>query len=88
MDLDLDAIEARANAATLPFEIPTPWTLEYDDYEKTRRVHATLAWLDAARSDIPALVAEVRRLRVEIVLLEEALESVRARRPIKPEGNW
>ena len=50
-DLDLDAIEARANAAT-----PGPWIVS-----------------QAARTDVPALVAEIRRLRSEVASLKERL---------------
>lgn len=86
-DLDLDAIEARAEAAT-----PGPWDIYryrhgggricIDDSEQPGRRRALIADMDGgpdavataynegdreflfhARADVPALVAEVRRLR-------------------------
>lgn len=71
-DEELDAIEARANAAT-----PGPWTWE-TDYEEEggyfldgsdgedvgwARSEPDIVFITAARVDVPALVAEVRRLR-------------------------
>lgn len=72
--LDLDAIERRTGAAT-----PGPWTAEhrgFDVYE-TQTDHGDVvaeaglstndaAFIAAARSDVPALVAEVRRLRQQL----------------------
>lgn len=70
---DLDAIEARANAATRG-----PWTGEFMpehgdapivyaefNYELIYKTHDR-DFINAARTDVPALVAEVRRLRAEI----------------------
>ncbi|HSN19768.1 MAG TPA: hypothetical protein VLS49_03775 [Usitatibacter sp.] len=89
--LNLDAIEARANAAT-----PGPWRIERDELdesfsdeeqeqafprsigpiatwdhvllgvkgEEVRQIEADAAFVAAAREDVPALVAEVRRLRI------------------------
>jgi hypothetical protein len=89
-ELDLDAIEARVNAATpAPWEVPTanvfrvvapgqphhnaqsglappyPWRLicETGPYDQEA---ADFAFIAAARTDIPALVAEVRRLRAAL----------------------
>ena len=84
--LDLDAIEARANAATLG-----PWK-RYEQMEQDSQVvqaisprygeygfiyvgcpegdgqaRADAAFVAHARADIPALIAEVRRLREEAV---------------------
>jgi hypothetical protein len=79
--LDLDAIEARAAAAT-----PGPWKIENDycdcsdygcshppfavafgpftSFENTSdRHHADAEFASHARTDVPALVAEIRRLR-------------------------
>lgn len=82
--IDLDTIEARANAATRG-----PWRAFYDDYERGTwlvsqvdsegLIHddgiivasgvpaADADFVAAAREDIPALVAEVRRLRDAII---------------------
>lgn len=84
--LDLDAIEARANAAT-----PGPWcTDSWEIYQGTEYVagaewigetcragemddsRADAEFVAAARTDVPALVAEVRRLRAELAELENA----------------
>lgn len=80
--LDLDGIEARANAAT-----PGPWcTDSWEIYQGSEyeagaewigetcrgRVEglaqdrADAAFVAAARTDVPALLAEVRRLRAEL----------------------
>ena len=78
--LDLDAIEARANAAT-----DGPWTLHEDDGDTFRApawevrpasgemVARLRDWASAdaefiahARTDVPALLAEVRRLRAVV----------------------
>jgi hypothetical protein len=70
--LDLDAIEARANAAT-----PGPWVQSQRDMWMVYRdgggtpeidvgggydIKEDATFIAAARSDVPALVAEVRRL--------------------------
>lgn len=78
--LDLDAIDARADKATVG-----PWTLgPTPDYEVTmadgRPLHATWFGSDArfvaaARSDVPALCAEVRRLRRKLSRAEEWIRS-------------
>lgn len=69
-EAELDAIEQRANAAT-----PGPWrSVEVDDPYVALMLEsgaegwpaatdADRAFIAAARSDVPALVAEVRRLR-------------------------
>ena len=75
-ELDLDAIEARANAATAgPWHPHTtyPHTVWQGDMygEDPGMISTTLAqeivadakFIAAARTDVPALVAEVRRLR-------------------------
>lgn len=80
--LDLDSIEARANAAT-----PGPWcTDSWEIYQGTEyepgisewigetcrgmttpaQDRADAAFIAAARTDVPALVAEIRRLRAEL----------------------
>jgi hypothetical protein len=66
--IDLDAIEARANAAS-----PGPWT-RTDSYDPEINVDVCNAdgnlvgpddeeFIASARTDVPALVAEVRALR-------------------------
>jgi len=92
--LDLDAIEARAKAAT-----PGPWNYEHDtELEKgcrcgsclepidgrmivESRKHDMVAVADArfiahAREDVPALIAELRRLREENARLKAFAEAV------------
>lgn len=75
-DLDIDAIEERANAAT-----PGPWETAYDTGESIHaeptlyapgnvEIAATFRadddrFIAHAREDVPALIAEVRRLRFE-----------------------
>lgn len=71
--LDMDAIEARANAAP-----PDPWTVHYSHDRRTYEV-----WLDAmciatgctapeaefiasARTDVPALCARIRELEAKL----------------------
>ncbi|MFE1192890.1 hypothetical protein ACFW6E_08825 [Streptomyces olivaceoviridis] len=86
--LDLDAIQTRANAAT-----PGPWcTDSWEIYQGTEyepglsmwigetcrgtssleQDRADAAFVAAARTDVPALVAEVHRLRARVAELEEA----------------
>ena len=83
-DLDIDTIEARANAAT-----PGPWIVSQDESlvisemvcdlvsESTGDtiffMGADQAFAAAARTDVPALVAEIRRLRSEVASLKERL---------------
>lgn len=81
-DIDLDAIEARANAATAGPWCTDDWEIfqgtEYEpgislwigetcrgtsDLEQDR---ADATFVAHARTDVPALVAEVRRLRAEL----------------------
>ena len=92
-ETELDAIEARANAAT-----PGPWDepgfSALDAYDARSMVHAhedapRFSVLDAcdarfvahARTDVPRLIAEVRRLQSEnarqALLLDEASATVR-----------
>ena len=67
--LDLDAIEARAHAAT-----PGPWRPAGPDGDavaqmgSARRIRSLedAAFIAAARTDVPALLAEVRRLRASL----------------------
>lgn len=94
-ELDLDAIEARANAAT-----PGPWNAwdrgvgfhialgdERDDWGRPEDLlpeglrtdigrRADAEFIAAARTDVPALVAEVRRLRAELDELRRHLGAV------------
>ena len=80
--LDLDAIEARANAAT-----PWPWECKNASHG-ARTIHAgarplalvyitetsvvdNIEFIVHAREDVPALVAEVRRLREREAKLRE-----------------
>jgi hypothetical protein len=77
---ELTAIEGRANAATLgPWEVGDPYNQRTPElvavYGMGMEVADTqlvqdAAFIAAARTDIPALVAEVRRLR-ELVLSSE-----------------
>ena len=93
-DLDLDAIQARADAAT-----PGPWcTDSWEIYQGTEYVagaewigetcrgrvdglaqdRADAEFVAAARTDVPALLAEVRRLRASVAELERpAVEAKR-----------
>lgn len=87
--LDLDAIEARANAAT-----PGPWkrlpslSIDYAVESEVSKgcgvpdlmidlsgdsARADADFIAAARTDVPALVAEVRRLRVAIGVGREGI---------------
>ena len=72
-ELDLDAIEARAEVAT-----PGPWTIKRGGVRSSEWLldpdldgwghidfEADAEFIAAARSDVPALVAEVRRLQAE-----------------------
>lgn len=92
-ELDLDAIEARANAATegpwidtTPHDKATEWGHYYDDpmvvtldsspgnfcaiaqdiRQGPTEGAADAAFIAAARTDVPALAAEVRRLRASV----------------------
>lgn len=57
-DSELAAIAARANNAT-----PGPWIRFYEGYEyAANNYEADTAFIAAARTDVPALVAEVERL--------------------------
>lgn len=89
LDSDLDAIEARANAAT-----PGPWEANGADVTTRYISHGKglvrwqiasyvdprdLTFIAHAREDVPALVAEVRRLRgieQEMEDLEEQLQDL------------
>lgn len=91
---ELDAIEARANAAT-----PGPWASEtrtvdhgngVDDWHflvmsDGESVHTIgiddAAFIAAARADVPALVAEVRRLRALLAPVQEAAQAWRGEHP-------
>lgn len=80
--LDLDAIEARANAATSGPWCTDSWEIyqgtEYEPGLSTwigetcrgmtsaEQDRADAAFVAAARTDVPALVAEVRRLRDQV----------------------
>ena len=84
--LDLDAIEARATAAT-----PGPWcTDSWEIYQGTKYEPGLSAWIGetcrgtssleqdradaafvaAARTDVPAMAAEIRQLRARVAELE------------------
>jgi hypothetical protein len=65
--LDLDAIEARANAA-----MAGPWHWD------AHRVPTIAEFIAAAREDVPALVAEVRSLRAARDRAVAALQRVEA----------
>lgn len=77
-ELRLDEIEARANAAT-----PGPWTVseDYSDVVGPEGDQLASYWnptsetrngefIAHARTDVPALVAEIRRLRAELAQYE------------------
>jgi hypothetical protein len=81
--LDLDAIERRANAAT-----PGPWDC-YSDDENTYAVQESddgdmiceameslknANFIAHARTDVPALIAEVRNLRAKLAHLRALLD--------------
>ena len=93
-ELDLDAIEARANAAT-----DGPWVTGADkewsdalpawaliiaaaypliELDSGAQGTADAAFIAAARTDVPALVAEVRHLRAEMAAADELVASMRA----------
>lgn len=73
-DEELNAIEARANEAT-----PGPWHAVNGGikYQDTLIIcdrlllgrHRNLQFTAAARTDIPALIAEIRKLRADVDLL-------------------
>jgi cell division septum initiation protein DivIVA len=82
--LDLDAIEARANAAT-----PGPWVQSQRDMWMVYRdgggtpeidvgggydIKENAAFVAHARSDVPALVAEVRNLRAYVAALDSEIK--------------
>lgn len=90
MTLDLEAIEALANAAT-----PGAWWKDYTPIvaghlvladEKTPRMlvgaggppldGADAAFISASRTAIPELIAEVRKSQAEVAALREALEKI------------
>ena len=81
MTIDLDAIEARANAAT-----PGPWDYRYGVVRSPQTDVASLftqnqadgELMAAARSDIPALLAEVRSLQAERDTLRGELDRIYA----------
>jgi hypothetical protein len=93
--LDVDAVEARANAATLP-----PWGVRVDEPGQTDPVverhfeffgmqveHVATTetpedaiFIATARDDIPALVGEVRRLRLALADEQQRDGSARAAR--------
>jgi hypothetical protein len=95
-DLDLDAIEARAAAATEPTD-EGGWMVEggsrWDVYSgKQSDMSTDIAgfifmrpdadFIAAARADVPALVAEVRRLRTALMLSEESAASEAFHHPV------
>ena len=77
-DEQLQAIKARANAAT-----PGPWECHNDDFVVVLHdgvwhtisipdTSPNAAFIAAARADVPALVAEVERLRAELAAVPVA----------------
>jgi hypothetical protein len=91
----LDEIETRANAAT-----DGPWTVseDYDDVLDSQGAHLASYWnpssrirngefIAHARTDVPSLLAEIRRLRSE---LAGAAEDVSWLRCLEAAGvdNW
>jgi len=93
--LDLDAIEARTNAATPgPWfndsheiyagentDIPamSEWIGETCDPRRPDHGAANAAFIAAARTDVPALVAEIRRLTAERDRYRDAWRNARTR---------
>jgi hypothetical protein len=87
-ELDLDAIEARANAAT-----PGPWehgercvwqagmlntaeiAVDCEHGNGGIRRHADAEFIAHARTDVPALLAEVKRLREQVERMRGLLEA-------------
>ena len=80
-ELNLEEIEARANSASegpwktvtarYGYDMKDSWAVEPDGPSVHNVAHITLGELDAkfiahAREDVPALIAEVRRLRTQI----------------------
>ena len=78
--LDLDPIEAREKAAT-----KGPWTVsqDYDDVLDSQGAHLASYWnpssrirngefIAHARTDVPAMAAEIRRLRTELATARAA----------------
>lgn len=86
--LDLDAIEARANSATPgPWATSSEWSVrtgarddelvacvQYKDHGRDA------AFIAAARTDVPALVAELRALRAERNATARVVAAARERR--------
>ena len=66
--LDLDAIEARFEALSEHMG-KFSWTLKGSDY-------GLFNVYDRARADVPALVAEVRRLRASLEAVEETISDI------------
>ena len=84
MTLDLNAIKARANAATEgPWGVKDARVFGDDGRTQVCTLSGTRAWLpDAefiahARTDVPALVAEVERLRGVVDRVRENTHVVR-----------
>jgi hypothetical protein len=89
--LDLDAIEAKAAEATTGPWVPEltlidgPRASTYGRYSfpvalpgsGSRDPDADMVFIAAARSDVPALVAEVRRLRADLDTAHDALDGTR-----------
>lgn len=90
-DLDLDAIEARAAAATAPSSGSSSWLVERfglgytvftgplsdDSSDITGSIYRPedADFIAAARTDVPLLVAEVRRLTAELDNARARLEA-------------
>ena len=81
-DEQLQAIKARANAAT-----PGPWECHNDDFVVVLHdgvwhtisipdTSPNAAFIAAARADVPALVAEVERLRAQLAAARIASQEV------------
>ena len=72
MSIDLEAIEARAKAATRGPWYEEGWFTENEDGDYVEIEPADAAFTAHAREDIPALLAEVKRLNAE----NEAMQSI------------
>ncbi len=77
IEQELQAIEKRANAATpgpwairsIMNEIVTETRLPMSDFVVSYGLSNDAAFIAAARADVPALLAEVRRLQAELAAL-------------------
>jgi hypothetical protein len=94
--LDLDAILARAAAAT-----PGPWAVseDYDDILDTEGGQLASYWMEAdgqfiahAREDVEAMAAEIRRLRADLADFSGRVNELESKlcdcEPVREHGDW